>query len=35
MQSYTPPEIYTLVVIVEGCLAASLETPTEGEVIPW
>lgn len=39
MPNYTPPEIYILNVLAEGILAGSvtgsIETPVEGEVIPW
>ena len=35
MQGYTSPETYILDIISEGCLAASLEHPDEGELIPW
>ena len=35
MQNYTTPNIDILILTVEWCLAASLEQPEEGEVIPW
>ena len=35
MQNYTPPEVHILTLLAEGCLAASLENPVEGEEIPW
>ena len=35
MQSYATPEIYVLIMTVEGYLAASLEKPVESDEIPW